>query len=88
MFLCLALWIWEGRGLQTPFYHWVDGVLIFLCAFACFHAQEVLIIGAQNEEEFSAFLLEADSSGCWSLCTSVRLVVERQNPTEKTGPFN
>lgn len=47
----------------------------------------MLIIGAQNES-FSAFLLEADSSSCWSLCMSVRRVVESQNCTEKPGPFN
>lgn len=41
-----------------------------------------------RNKEFSAFLLEAESSGCWSLCVSVRPVVESQNPTEKPGPFN
>lgn len=31
-------------------YNWVDGAHMCSCAFVCFHAEEVLIIGAQNEQ--------------------------------------
>lgn len=50
--LCFSLQFCERGGLQTIdwFYHWIDGLPPCLCAFVCFHVQEVLIIGAQNNE--------------------------------------
>lgn len=41
-----------------------------------------------KNKEFSVFSVGAESSGCWSLCTSVRVMAESQNPTEKPEPFN
>lgn len=50
--ICFAQRFCERGGLQTMdrFYRGIDGLPLCLCAFLCFHVQEILIIGAQNNE--------------------------------------